>query len=77
MCLKGKDINPKLSMTNRIAVMQVKKSKASTAQWHNSQRNKFSLSELRRLSWGMMGYYTKSCQSIKHMENPVRKTPKE
>ncbi len=37
----------------------------------------FSLSELRRLSWGMMGYYTKSCQSIKHMENPVRKTPKE
>ncbi len=38
---------------------------------------KFSLSELRRLSWGMMGYYTKSCQSIKPMENPVRKTPKE
>jgi len=39
MCVKGKDINPKLSMTNRIAVMQVKKSKASTAQWHNSQKN--------------------------------------
>ncbi len=38
---------------------------------------KFSLSELRRLSWGMMGYYTKSCQSIKPMENPVRKTPKD
>ncbi len=37
---------------------------------------KFSLSELRRLSWGMMGYYTKSCQSIKPMGNPVRKTPK-
>jgi hypothetical protein len=41
----------------------------------HSPLTKISLSELRRLSWGMMGYYTKSCQSIKPMENLVLKTP--